>query len=199
MKEYSQILPLPPCTPRCRRYDSRMDTSSLIVADYNRLVNYAKRSAQIEACRWYDDAKSFASDLAYIHTLSLEQAASVISAFSPRVTWARNKFLATQFLCGEPVKCLKLSLRNAEKAKIQGFAALNGMKTHNFARAISGDESAVVIDTWMMQACGHPRKSLNKREYNLMAEAVREVAAMRGWKPAHMQALIWIMARGRAQ
>ena len=31
MKEYSQILPLPPCTPRCRRYDSRMDTSSLIV------------------------------------------------------------------------------------------------------------------------------------------------------------------------
>lgn len=28
MKEYSQILPLPPCTLRCRRYDSRMATLS---------------------------------------------------------------------------------------------------------------------------------------------------------------------------
>ena len=31
MKEYSQILPLPPCTLRCRRYDSRMETSPTIV------------------------------------------------------------------------------------------------------------------------------------------------------------------------
>jgi len=31
MKEYSQILPLPTCTLRCRRYDSRMETSSTSV------------------------------------------------------------------------------------------------------------------------------------------------------------------------
>ena len=31
MKEYFTILPLPPCTPRCRRYDSRMETSPTIV------------------------------------------------------------------------------------------------------------------------------------------------------------------------
>jgi len=176
-----------------------MDTSSLIVADYNRLANSADLSTRIEACRWYDEAKLFASDLAYIHALSIEQSAAVVAAFSPRVTWARNKFLATQFLCGEPVKCLGMSLRNAEKAKIEGFSALKGLKTNAFARAISGDDSAVVIDTWMMQACGHPKQSINKTEYNLMAEAVREVAASHGWQPAPMQALIWIMARGKAQ
>ena len=51
MKEYSQILPLPPCTLRCRRYDSRMETLSNIVlppsADRNIRVVTREEYAQM--------------------------------------------------------------------------------------------------------------------------------------------------------
>jgi len=132
------------------------------------------------------------------NSLSYEQAASVISAFSPRVTWKRNVELARQFVNGESVKCLRTSIRNAEAARSEGFRALRGLKTNNFARAIAGDGEAVVIDTWMLKAAQHS-KSVNKTQYLQLAESVREVARVHGWEPAAMQALIWIVVRGRAQ
>jgi hypothetical protein len=107
--------------------------------------------------------------------------------------------LARQFVNGESVKCLRTSIRNAEAARTRGFSALRGLKTNNFARAISGDGEAVVIDTWMLKAAQHPSDSVNKTEYRQLAESVREVARLHGWEPAAMQALIWIVVRGRSQ
>jgi hypothetical protein len=79
-----------------------------------------------------------------------------------------------------------------------GFDGLNGLKTNAFARAISGDMDAVVVDVWMCRAAGLGKDAPNKREYREIAEAVRIVAADYGYQPAVMQALIWILIRGKA-
>jgi hypothetical protein len=167
---------------------------------FSSIASSSNLGQQLEACRWYEFAHTECAKLKLLdNSLSYEQAASIISAFSPRVTWSRNVQLARQFVSGESVKCLRTSIRNAEAARTRGFSALRGLKTNNFARAISGDGEAVVIDTWMLKAAQHPSKSVNKTEYLQLAESVREVARMHGWEPAAMQALIWIVVRGRAQ
>ena len=166
---------------------------------FSSIASSSNLGQQLEACRWYELAHTECAKLKLMdNSLSYEQAASVISAFSPRVTWSRNVQLARQFVAGESVKCLRTSIRNAEAARTRGFSALRGLKTNNFARAIAGDGEAVVIDTWMLKAAQHS-KSVNKTQYLQLAESVREVARLHGWEPAAMQALIWIVVRGRAQ
>ena len=80
-----------------------------------------------------------------------------------------------------------------------GFKALNGMKTNAYAKAIAGDENAVVIDVWMLRAVGIEKKSPTKNQYNEMAEAVTKVAIELGLTPRTTQALIWIVVRGSAE
>jgi len=167
---------------------------------FSSIASSSNLGQQLEACRWYEFAHTEAAKLKLLdNSLSYEQAASIISAFSPRVTWSRNVQLARSFVAGESVKCLGTSIRNAEAARTRGFSALRGLKTNNFARAIAGDGEAVVIDTWMLKAAQHSSDRVNNTEYRQLAESVREVARLHGWEPAAMQALIWIVVRGRAQ
>jgi hypothetical protein len=79
-----------------------------------------------------------------------------------------------------------------------GFKALNGQKTNAFAKAIAGDENAVVIDVWMLRAVGIEKKSPSQSLYNELAKAVTATATMYGMTPRSMQALIWIIVRGNA-
>jgi hypothetical protein len=80
-----------------------------------------------------------------------------------------------------------------------GFGALKGMKTNAFAKAIAGDEQAVVIDVWMLRAVGIEKKTPGQAQYNLLVEAVKKTAFDFGMTPRAMQALIWIVVRGSAE
>jgi hypothetical protein len=51
----------------------------------------------------------------------------------------------------------------------------------------------------MCRAARLGKDAPNKGEYNAIAEAVRTVAAEYGMTPAMMQAMIWIVVRGKAQ
>jgi hypothetical protein len=84
----------------------------------------------------------------------------------------------------------------ANNAIAFGYDALKGPKTNAFARAIAGDENAVVIDVWMLRAVGIEKKSPNQTQYREMANAVTKVANELGMTPRAMQALIWIVVRG---
>ena len=78
----------------------------------------------------------------------------------------------------------------------KGFDALNGQKTNAFARAISGDLDAVVIDVWMIRAAGlDASKGVNKTQYKELSEAVVKVAKEFGLTPRTTQALIWIIRK----
>ena len=149
---------------------------------------------------WYDEVTQYAYGLADEYDTTLEVVAGIIAAFSPRQSWKRNKELTELFLQGKPTPGLGQSRVNANAVMRQGIPALHGPKTNAFARNIAGDTDAVTIDTHMVRAAGiDGREAPTPKQYREMVAAVRRLA--RRWKmqPRDMQALIWIMQRGRAE
>jgi hypothetical protein len=146
---------------------------------------------------WYHDAQEVAEDVAENLGVSLEVGASIVAAFSPRERWSSNVQKALAFSMGKPVAGLQNNLKMANDSIVLGFDALNGQKTNAFARAIAGDPNAVVIDVWMIRAAGmDASKGVNKSDYNMLAECVRNIASEHGITPRTAQALIWIVKRG---
>ena len=161
----------------------------------NLIMRASMRDIEL-ASRWYHEATVIAADIADIMSIPLENAASIISAFSPRQRWSVNVRQAYAFANGEDVSGLSNNLRMAHDAVELGFDALNGLKTNAFARAIAGDDNAVVIDVWMCRAANLGTDSPNKTQYAFVADAVRDAAALFGITPRTAQALIWIIVRG---
>ena len=166
---------------------------------YDLIASQATYGQIEEASKWYLDAERVAHEVARNLDISLEKGASVVSAFSPRERWTTNVAKAVAFSLGQKVVGLSNNLRMAQSALTLGYEALKGQKTNAFARAIAGDENAVVIDVWMLRALGIEKKSPTQSQYLEMAKAVRVVSAKYGMTPRAMQALIWIIVRGSAQ
>lgn len=172
--------------------------------NYIRVFDSALPAHYEQAMQWYADAELLAHDMIRIYSergidVNLEQAASIISAFSPRQRWNRNVVCALEFAHGGKPAGLSNNLRMAELALTNGFSALRGMKTNAFARAIAGDDDAVTIDVWMISAAGmDAKKSVNKTQYRELADAVRTLAQWHSMTPRTVQALIWIVHRGGA-
>ena len=164
---------------------------------YNNCILQATLAQVEQASVWYFEAQEVAEDVAEILGTSLEVGASIVSAFSPRERWASNVAKAYAFANGKPVTGLSNNLKMANAALENGFDALKGQKTNAFARAIAGDTNAVVIDTWMIKAAGmDASKGVNKSDYNMLADTVRNIASEHGLTPRTAQALIWIVKRG---
>jgi hypothetical protein len=154
---------------------------------------------QVEAASiWYREAEEVAEDVAENLSTSLEVGASIIAAFSPRERWSTNISKAIAFSLGNKPNGLQNNLRMAESALTLGFDALKGLKTNAFARAIAGDNNAVVIDVWMCRAANLDTDSPNVTQYRTLTTAVNNVAAEFGLTPRTAQALIWIIVRGGA-
>jgi thermostable 8-oxoguanine DNA glycosylase len=155
---------------------------------------------QIEtAAKWYLDAERVAEKVAENLDIPLENGASVVSSFSPRERWTINVAKAIAFSLGEEVTGLSNNLKMAQMSLTYGFDALKGRKTNAFARAIAGDEQAVVVDVWMMRASGIGVDNPNKTQYTEISEAITTVANEFGLTPRTTQALIWIMVRGSGE
>jgi len=154
---------------------------------------------QIEqAAVWYMEAEKVAHKVAENLETTLEVGASVVSAFSPRERWTSNVTKAIHFSLGKPITGLSNNLKMAKASLELGYDALKGLKTNAFARAIAGDENAVVIDVWMMRAAGMEKDSPNKTEYRELSNAVVRIAERFALTPRTTQALIWILVRGSA-
>ena len=169
-------------------------TATVIARRFRSMVRKATPGDIATAALWYVEAESIAREIAG----DVEVGASVISAFSPRQRWATNVTHARMFMAGENPRTLGNNLRMAHAALNSGFDALNGLKTNAFARAIAGDDNAVVIDVWMMRAAGFETDSPNKSQYAMASEAVERIAREKDVSPRVAQALIWILVRGEA-
>ena len=160
----------------------------------------------VAADAWYTEAGAFAHSLRLPTGWSMEVACSVVSAFSPRVTWAHNKAKAYQYAQGITPKGLRSHVAAADRCTRMGFDGLNGLKTNAFARAIAGDRDAVVVDVWMCRAAGLTKTdgtfkdSPTAVEYRAIADAIRTIAGTPTvcMAPATLQALLWIVIRGKA-
>lgn len=74
---------------------------------------------------------------------------------------------------------------------------IQARKIRNFAAAMSGDVSAVVVDRWIMRAFGlDGDKSPTTREYDAIENLVKYAANVRGEEPRQTCAMIWSGIRG---
>ena len=190
-------------------YNIRMTTPRTISDRLFSLLASATRLDYQAANAWYTEANAFAATLCVVRPeWNMEVACSVVSAFSPRVTWGHNKAKAFQYAQGITPRGLRSHIAAADRCVLDGFDGLRGAKTNAFARAIAGDKDAVVVDVWMCRAAGlvhargakvgMPKDAPNKTEYRAIAQAVRNVAASNNMDAATMQALLWIIIRGKA-
>ena len=179
-----------------------MNTATVPSADevrsnYLDIVQSATFAQIMQAATWYTEAQGIARDFANKYLLTLDEAAGVIAAFSPRTRWAENVRNAELFLNNNPVPTLSNNLRMAEAVMREGsIHALRGRKTNSFAWNIAGNMDVVTIDVWMIRAAGYSRNDANKTMYDEMENAVMELAYSFGVEPAQMQALLWICVRG---
>jgi hypothetical protein len=168
-------------------------------AIYSGLIKNATFGQVEQASKWYLDAERVAAQVARNLDSTLEVGASVVSAFSPRERWTNNVTKAISFSLGNHIPGFKNNMLMANNAIAFGYDALKGLKTNAFARAIAGDENAVVIDVWMLRAVGIEKKTPNQTQYKQLADAVAKVAFDNGMTPRATQALIWIVVRGSSE
>ena len=172
---------------------------------------YARRYASViegatpydiaQACSWYSDAERECEELALQHEIPVAVACGVVAAWSPRMPWKRNLEVAGLWLQGETGLGLGSSVVRANAVMREGISALNkptSPKTYNFALNLFGDTDAVTIDVHMIRAAGiDDRDAPTTVQYREMVAAVRRLARRWRMQPRDMQALIWIMQRGR--
>lgn len=166
----------------------------------------ASASDMAEGERWYETARLTAAALAAGTNLSVEHAAGVIAALSPRVRWEANVAAAATMIsaAGRTKRMPSVAgyNRNCEKAwaianKASPSDILGGPKVTSFYANIIGDEQAVTIDVWAARAAeGVSNKNApSGNRYRNLAEAYRMAARARNVSPMVMQATVWVYAR----
>ena len=167
------------------------------------LLGHYEEAGHDEAAGWYRESRKFARQLTREHGGGLGRAAGIIAALSPQVQWSVNKRMAAQVMeHGWPQEgCLSRSANRAHDIWMgdRPLSVLGGPKTRAFYRAIMGDESAVVLDTWMSQALGWPHNAFSKSQYERCAAALQEAAGHTGRTAATFQAVVWTHVRGGAE
>ena len=171
---------------------------NLVRTSLDNLFRSATREQYHQGIAWYSEARGVVDQMIDLDpTLSVEQAASIVAAFSPRCRWSTNKAKSLRFAACLEVRGLSAHRKAANDARRIGFAAIKGMKTNAFARNIAGDLSAVTVDTWMMKAAGYDNsRAPTVRQYRQIANAIADIAKAANLAPAHVQAIVWIALRG---
>jgi hypothetical protein len=164
-------------------------------------------SAPIEAYRagmqWYAMARQEASALARRHGVTLACAAGAIAALSPRVHWKVNLRLADAVL-GKTYRrgAFKANLAKAVSIRdgAKPLAVLSGPKVRAFYRAIMGDQTAAVIDVWMLRAMGLLKLATGLKPvvYAKLEAILVKVANAYRTTVARLQAIVWTVVRGSA-
>lgn len=156
---------------------------------------------------WYDRAQQEALRMAYIPGCgSVEHAAGVIAALSPRQQWATNVTAAEQMIRAaamrkpEPIAAGTMANRRKAWRIANGEdpdAVLGGSKVRAFFANIMGDTEGVTVDAWSARAAegrDNPNAPVRRR-YELLAESFRRVAERRGMTPRDVQAAVWTVYR----
>jgi len=163
--------------------------------------NRADASTLAVGRAWYRDASDACARMAAEHGTSLQVAAGVVAALSPRMPWSRNLWLAREVLAGARTGCLAGSIDKAARiiAGADPLTVLGGPKTRAFYRALTGESDAIVVDVWMLRALGHGRDSCTPRQYETFARSILESARAVGERPADFQAIVWCVIRGGSE
>lgn len=124
--------------------------------------------------------------------ISEEDFAALLALFSPRLSVLRSAKMTVHYVrtWEFPGDCMSSTRAAVKHWKLTG--TIRGPKTEPFRRAILGDLSAIVIDTWMCKALGFDGKRAEvKTVWNRAAKKISSTARYLGWTNAETQAAIW--------
>ncbi len=154
-----------------------------------------------EGRAWYAKAYVIADHVAEIADISLDRAACVIAALSPRTKWERNVDAAFAIARGEPVSgTLPMNIERAHKVMAAedpwSVFTATSPKIRSFAKNITGDTYEVTVDMWAALIANVTDTELARvGVYEAVAEAYRRAAAARRVAAPTMQAGTWVAIR----
>jgi hypothetical protein len=148
--------------------------------------------------QWYARAEVIVRRWARIYNQPITVVAGIVAVLSQRQRWASNLLQAERCLQGlELSGIFSLCAEKAEAIRdAHDLDSVRGPKVSAFYRAILGDTSSVVLDSWMIYAVYPNRRSLSVKQYEALAEVLRAEAASIGIEPALFQAVVWCQIRG---
>ena len=155
--------------------------------------------AGVDGRFWYGTAQREVRTGAERLGVTAERFAAILAATSPRVQVRRNITIAVMY-CKFGTLPGSMATTRAAVAHYESTGIIRGPKTGPFARAILGDEDAIVLDVWMAKAFGIDQKRFGAKYVRTHCEGViRQVAQHLGWTPAQVQAAVWTAAVRRAK
>lgn len=124
--------------------------------------------------------------------ISSTRLADLLALFSPRVSvlrsvrWAIHYSRTGEFM-HDATRSHRLAVKHYEQTK-----EIRGPKTAPFAKALMGDGSALVLDSWMSKALNVDHKRFEVRAvHDAASKRVRLTAMVLGWPVAETQAALW--------
>src|SRR5574338_342165 len=166
----------------------------------NRL-DIATRDEYLLGQVWYLRHGTTCRDIAIDYGYSTEQIVAALAIMSPRVHWSRNVNMTRELAATGHTTGLK---RNIAKAKLalasdDPLSLVTGQKTSRFAQNLLGNLEPVTVDVWALRCAGlRDTESVNVTDYRRIEESFRSVAARRSLEPAVVQAIAWVVERGKA-
>lgn len=150
---------------------------------------------------WYPRAEVIVRRWSRIYNRHPHIVAGIIAVLSQRQRWQFNLLQAERCLQGFTPKGLKLAVIKALRLydhDLERLSVIKGPKVEAFHKAILGNMDSVVLDSHMIRAAYPDKRSLSVKQYEALADVLREEAASVGVPPAHFQAVVWCQIRGRA-
>lgn len=152
---------------------------------------------------WYPQAQEACRHIG-MDIVPVETVARVMAILSPRCLWKTcvgwTRVMVGAAVSGQPLPAVSTAgNRRKAWAELHGELAVSGPKTTAFARAILGDEQAVVIDAWILRVFDlQPEQKVTGKRQREITAAFTEAAAVVGETPRDLQAIVWCVVRGKA-
>lgn len=159
---------------------------------------------------WYPSVRAECLAFSAAEGVPFRRVVAVTALLSPRVEVARNGVFAARYLIAtrdgaadpwEGINTVPSVKRSVEVWEAAGgekgpgpYGLIKGPKVAAFARAIEGDDSAVVVDVWVARAIrlkGRPAR----KNYQRAVEQIERLAQREGVSPRVAQAALWYGAR----
>ena len=162
----------------------------------NIMNKYFKRG--IAGAAWYNETRD---QVSYVFGDDTDLFCDFLAATSPNTTVKANVTLAmkaySQYMRGQAFNGFMGVIKNMLNIAVRNDSLIHpvrmgGDKVHNFAKALKGDLSAVVVDRWMLRAFGYdPKKGTTPKKYRDISAWITDKAKREGMQPAEVQAAIW--------
>ena len=164
------------------------------------LIDLLSAGADAGALGWYERAHEDVTMFADAVDESVKNVAAVTSIMSPRTSVFRcSKMAAEFFTTGRRPHGLMSQRWDSVKRYYQTFevGSPTALKIKNFARALGGDYSSCVNDTWIADAfrLSYGEHGLSPLPYAAITSRISKLAVRFSLTPCDVQAAIWVGRR----